>query len=109
MRTPLERVRIRLKNQGHRLDRLEEALPEGAPGTHDPLVVQLHRRGGPTWDNEVESRAPGIYREGGGVDIVFDGDEPPAEWVARFQPASGPGPLFISFGPCEIEPPADAP
>ncbi len=88
---------------------MEAALPEPAHGPFEPMVVLLRRRGDPAWDEETECREPGIYREGGGAEIVFDGDEPPAEWVARFKPAHGPGPLIIGFGPRVVEPPTDLP
>ncbi len=82
-------------------------LPKPAHGAFEPLVLLLRRRGDPTWNTGTECREPGIYREGGGVEIVFDGDEPPAEWLAQFTPAHGPGPLVIGFGPLVIEPPTD--
>lgn len=107
MLTLLERVRRRLARQANRLARLEVALPEPAHGAFEPLVVLLRRRGDPTWDQETECREPGIYREGGGAEIVFDGDEPPSDWVTRFKPANGACPLFIGFGPQVIEPPVE--
>ncbi|QDU21274.1 hypothetical protein [Urbifossiella limnaea] len=64
------------------------------------IVVRVPAGGDP------DGRPPGVYRSGGVIDVVYDGDEPdpvPRERVLRKAP---PAALEIVLGPDVVPPPA---
>ena len=78
----------------------------------DPGMVMCYRRGEPSEGGEVETRPVGVHRGGPGclvVDIVFETNEERERLVSQAIPEGAYPPMVITFGPREIEPPADLP
>jgi len=57
---------------------------------------------------DADGRPPGVYRTGGVIDVVYEGDEPDPALEARVRPQATPMALNIVLGPEVVPPPAAA-
>jgi len=86
-----------------RVGRLAAALAGRGGGDLAHIVVWVPAGGDP------DGRLPGVYRTGGVLDVVYEGDEPGPALAARVRPQATPAALHIVLGPEVVLPPvADA-
>jgi hypothetical protein len=84
-----------------RVGRLAAALAGRGGADLASTVVWVPNSGDP------DGRPPGVYRTGGVLDVVYEGDEPEPALRTRVMGQAAPAALEIVLGP-EVVPPPDA-